>query len=170
MKKEIKLYNVLFPLWLLVWFPSWYWILLIPLNYIVDTLVTWLSLRKQDAVADRKSFCLKHTWKLCLAGFVSDFIGSLILLGVEALTYVFSGPAIMKISNGILMNPFENIWSLLICIVAVAASGFAIFLLDRWILKKAGLAVEQAKKTAMWLAIITAPYLFLVPTELLYPY
>jgi hypothetical protein len=36
------------------------------------------------------------------------------------------------------------------------------------ILQKAGLTIEQARRSAIRLALITAPYLYLLPSELLY--
>lgn len=40
--------------------------------------------------------------------------------------------------------------------------------MDRSILKQNGLEETQAKKSALWMAIATAPYLFLIPTTLIY--
>ena len=40
--------------------------------------------------------------------------------------------------------------------------------IDSKILIRAGLTVEQAKRSAIWLAIITAPYMFMIPSGLLY--
>ena len=47
-KGGTRIYNVLFPLWLLVWIPSPLWLILIPANYIIDRLVLKLSLPKDD--------------------------------------------------------------------------------------------------------------------------
>ena len=38
MKKEIKLYNVLFPLWMLMLFPIT-WLIILPGNFIIDSIV-----------------------------------------------------------------------------------------------------------------------------------
>jgi hypothetical protein len=53
-KQSVTLYNVLFPVWLLVWIPSFLWILLIPLNFAIDYLVLYKSL---PASTERKAFC-----------------------------------------------------------------------------------------------------------------
>jgi hypothetical protein len=71
-------------------------------------------------------------------------------------------------AGGIMMNPFTNVLSLIITIAAIALSAACIYLLDRKILQKAGLTMEQAKKSAIRLALITAPYLYLIPSEILY--
>ena len=77
-----RLYNLLLPLWLLIFIPSWLWLLLIPANYLIDRVVLKWSLGDME---ERGLFCRKHTWKICLAGFVSDFIGALILLAAAML-------------------------------------------------------------------------------------
>ena len=41
---EKVLYNVLFPIWLLVFFPSYLWLILIPANYMIDRIVLRWSL------------------------------------------------------------------------------------------------------------------------------
>ena len=79
-RRRPAFYNVMFPLWMLIWFPSWLWLLLIPANYLIDRLVLWWSLGSAE---DRQQFCRQHTWKICLAGFASDFAGSLLLLGAS---------------------------------------------------------------------------------------
>lgn len=162
---EIKLYNVLFPLWFLIWIPSYLWLLLIPLNYILDTLVTWYTI---NDLPDAKQFCLKHSWKICIAGFFSDILGSIILLLVTQLSYELSSETMEKIADGITFNPFNNVASFMICMIALAFSGVLIYLIDRKILYKAHLSLEQATRSAKWLALITAPYLFMIPSGFLY--
>ncbi|MBQ0040700.1 MAG: hypothetical protein KBS56_01585 [Clostridiales bacterium] len=166
---EIKTYNVMFPLWFLIWIPSYLWLLLIPINYAIDTSVTWYTLRDLE---DHKKFCLRHSWKICIAGFVCDLLGSLILLGatlLETIPNLSSDNEIFtNIAGGIMMNPFNNLGSFIICLIALAFSAILIYLIDRKILFKAGLDINRATHSAKWLAIITAPYLFLLPSGWLY--
>ena len=79
--KSIKLYNILFPIWLLIWFPL-LWIVLIPANYAIDYLVLYLSLKGNT---DQKALCRNNTWKVCLVGFLADFVGSALLFPVMLL-------------------------------------------------------------------------------------
>ena len=69
-KKEVKLYNILFPIWMLIFFPSWLWLFLIPANYLIDRCVLYWIL---GAMPDKGAFCSKRTSKICIAGFFSDF-------------------------------------------------------------------------------------------------
>ena len=162
-KRPVRTYNILLPIWLLIWFPSWLWIILIPANYLVDRLVLHWSLADKE---DRGDFCRQNTWKICLAGFLSDFAGSVLL--VIAMLTLDAIPGTHDMGYALTLNPFANVVAFLITVVAIAVAGICIFKLDRWLLGKAGLDVELARKAALRLAVITAPYLFLFPAGLLY--
>jgi hypothetical protein len=165
-KNSTKLYNILLPLWFIIFIPSWLWLLLIPANYLIDRIVLKWSLGDLE---DKGLFCRKHNWKICLAGFLSDFIGAALLLIIAVpLVSLTDNSFIEDAAGGIMMNPFTNVLSLIITIAAIALSAACIYLLDRKILQKAGLTMGQAKKSAIRLALITAPYLYLIPSEILY--
>ncbi|MBR4461283.1 MAG: hypothetical protein IKS51_01710 [Erysipelotrichaceae bacterium] len=154
-----KYYNVLFPIWMLIWYPFLF-ILLIPANYLMDTFVLSFSLKDESI---RKPFRRKHTWKICLMGFLADFIGSAFLFAVIMLTEGNN-----DLVNAICYDPFNNVLAFLIIVIAIALSAVVIYFGDLWILKKAGLDDVQAKRSALFMAILTAPYLFLFPTKLIY--
>ena len=158
-KNDMRVYNLMFPVWMLVWWPSWLWLALIPLNYGIDALVLRLSL---SAGSDRAAFLRKHTWKICLAGFVGDFLGSALLFAVYAFT---PGD---PLSYNLAYAPFGNAAALAVTLAALLLSAGAIFLLDRRILLRAALDPDGARRAARNLAVFTAPYLFLFPSGLLY--
>lgn len=164
-QRRPALYNVMFPLWMLIWFPSWLWLLLIPANYLVDRVVLWWSLGSID---NRHQFCRQHTWKICLAGFASDFAGSLLLLGTYLFFTSFDSGFAHDIVWGLGFSPFSNIVSLLVTAAAIALSGVCIYALDLRIIRNAGLTETQSRHSALMLAICTAPYLFLIPSQMLY--
>ena len=169
-KKEFKLYNILLPIWILVFVPSWLWLILIPANYLIDRLVLYWSLGN---MADKNAFCRKHTWKICIAGFFSDLCGALVLFGVFVIATIAGEnsplvPVLELIERGVASDPLDSIAAFLVVAVSVAVAGAAIFFIDRKILTKAGLAAEQARRSAMWLAVLTAPYLYFVPSRLIY--
>ena len=83
---EKVLYNVLFPIWLLVFFPSYLWLILIPANYMIDRIVLRWSL---GDMPDKGMFCRKNTWKICLAGFLGDFVGAIALFFISELLLGF---------------------------------------------------------------------------------
>ena len=74
-KKQIRLYNVLFPVWMLVTMPV-IWYIVIPGNFIIDSLVLILAL-KALKVENRKSFYKKHIFLVFGFGFLSDILASL---------------------------------------------------------------------------------------------
>ena len=166
MKKNCRLYNIILPVWLLVWFPSWLWLLVIPVNWLIDWLVTRYALKcLGDAEYSPRS--IRLSWKICIAGYVSDFAGSLLLLGAYLLFSALDGD-FRLVEQGLGWNPFTNFFSVLIILLAIVLSGFCIFFLDRRILSKENLTSAQVKRTALALAVITAPYLYLLPASLFY--
>ena len=161
---NVRFYNILLPLWLIIFLPSYLWLALIPLNYIIDRAVLRWSL---GGMPDKGLFCRKHTWKICLAGFLSDLAGSLILLGVSIPVSEIS-EKFYDIGHAIMFDPFSDLIGLIIVVSGIAVSAACIYLLDKRILGKAGLEPELVKRSAIRLALITAPYLYLFPSRLLY--
>ena len=72
------------------------------------------------------------------------------------------------LAYGVGFDPFGNLPAFLAVAAAVALAGLVIYLLDGKILGKAGLSAEQAKRAALRMALITAPYLYLFPSKILY--
>lgn len=154
-----RLYNVLFPIWMLVWFPSWLWLILIPANLLIDGLVLHFAQKKLQIVDPQ--LIRKNLWKVCLAGFASDFAGTLILF---AAALSIRDP---QLSSALTWNPFTDIRALLIHIACIAAAGALIFLLNQLIFRNR-LSREQCRFIALRMAVFTAPYLYLVPASLIY--
>ena len=168
MKSDYKVYNLLLPIWLLIFFPSWLWLLLIPANYLIDRIVLRWSL---GDMPEKGLFCRNHNWKICLAGFASDYAGAILLFALNQLMFGMNDDVnsfISKAADGLMLNPFSNVLSLVIVIAAIVLSAVCIYKLDKSILTKAGLDIDQAKKSAIKLAIITAPYVYLIPSEWFY--
>ena len=87
--ENVRLYNILLPLWLLLFWPSALWLVLIPANYLIDRFVLRWSLGEMP---EKGAFCRRHTWKICLAGFASDLAGACILFGVFMCSAVLTEP------------------------------------------------------------------------------
>lgn len=73
-----------------------------------------------------------------------------------------------NIGHAVMFDPFSNLLGLLVVVACIALSAACIYFLDKWILGKAGLDPDQVKRAAIRLALITAPYLYLFPSRLLY--
>jgi hypothetical protein len=168
MKSDNKAYNILLPIWLLIFFPSWLWLLLIPANYLIDRIVLRWSLGE---LPDKGLFCRKNTWKVCLAGFLGDFAGAIVLFFVSQLLSGLGGKRfsfLQMAGEGVMFDPFTNVLAVLIVIAAIALSAICIYNLDKKLLGKTELKQEQIKRSAIRLAILTAPYLYLIPSRWFY--
>lgn len=160
-KREIRLYNMIFPIWML-WFIPVTWIIILPVNLAIDWGVLFFTL-KYLRVEKRKQITKMCVLRVWICGFLADIIGSVcmflpILLDVDA-----------DFINSIAMNPFESIWALLYTTIALLIAAVCIYQFNlKFSLKKSGLELGQKKKTALVLAVITAPYLYYLPTAWFY--
>lgn len=150
MKKNITLYNVLFPLWMLMLFPI-LWLIIIPGNFIIDSLVLIISM-KVLKLSGKKDFYKRHILKIFSFGILSDLIGSFYLL------VMMMGFELGQMGD----EPYLTVPALII-------SSVSIFLLNYLVTFR-----ETDRKTRLKLSIIfsivTAPYTFLVPSSWLYQY
>ncbi len=168
---EYRVYNLIFPVYGILLFPNPFWILLIPLNYMIDRFVLSFGLKREQVFeekAELKAF-LDHTaWKVCIAGFAADFIGASILIFRDLYRPFFSQETMQAINYAVYGTPFASSAGLIVFLLAILIAGICIFLFDRHILVKAGLEKHTAVRIAVLMAVITAPYVILVPTNIFY--
>ena len=156
--KSYKLYNVLFPLWMLILLPVT-WFVVIPANFLIDSLVLILAahfwIKKPIKEIWKKSII-----KVFVFGFLSDFVGAGFLLsGLYASAYLDFGTVFEETCNG----P-TSFGGFIILTIAVAISAICIYFADLKIaFKKLELETAEKKKLALALAIATAPYTFFIP-------
>ena len=164
MKKQVRLYNVLFPVWFLLLIPT-AWLIVVPANFVIDSAVLLIALKLLGH--ELKTGYKKAILKVWLFGFLSDIIGSILLLGA---TFLHPNEWWEKtISSAISFNPFSNFWAFGITLLCVAAAGLCIYLFNYKIsFNKLDLTKGQRKKAALAFAVLTAPYLFFLPSSLLY--
>lgn len=166
-KNSIKLYNMIFPIWLLCLIPIT-WLVVLPANFLIDLLVVVLTmkyLKVKDIKINAKSVILK-VW---IFGFIADFIGTISMVMANLINFNYETQLgkwwYHNISNAVSYNPFESIYSILWVTACVIITAFFIYLFNyKFCLKKLNLSNEQKKKIALSLAIFTAPYLFYLPT------
>ena len=80
---KIKLYNVMFPIWMLILFPV-VWLVIFPVNFIFDSLVLIICMSK-FGIADKWQTYKRHILKIFAFGMISDIIGAALLLVVVML-------------------------------------------------------------------------------------
>lgn len=148
MKKEIKLYNVLFPFWMLLLFPQ-VWLIVLSGNFIIDSLVLLVSMYLIK-IKDKKIFYKSNILKIFGFGMLSDILGSAYML---------------------LMMVWVQIGGmgddLYLTLPALVISAALIFVFNYFItLRKYD--IKMRLKLALTFAVITAPYTFLIPSSWLY--
>ena len=146
--KQVRLYNVLFPFWMLMLFPIT-WLVVLPGNFLVDSLVLLISLRVLKIV-DRKMWYKRHILKIFAFGMLSDLVGAAYMLLM-----------LSKFDIGYMGD------ELYLTLPAILIAAVLIFLSNYYITFR---KVEKPLrlKLALTFAIVTAPYTFLVPSSWLY--
>ena len=161
MKKPVRLYNVLLPIWLLWIFPQ-VWLIILPGNLVIDLLVLLLALavlRHSGKGAVVKALW----WKLWLLGFAADAVGvGWMVLGMftAASGQGWWAENLTPITGSPFRTPLALAWTL----AGVAIAGVCIYFFDKRAMKGCPLlAPRERHVAALLLAIFTAPWLFLVP-------
>ena len=161
MKREIRLYNVILPIWMLVLFPQ-VWLLVLPGNLAVDCAVLLIALA---ALKHRgKGAVVKALWwKLWLLGFAADAVGvAWMFLG--ALLYIPLGSLWESTVGHIAHNAFAHPAAFLWTLAGVALAGACIYLFDRRAMRGCLLLTARERHViALALAVVTAPWLFFIP-------
>ncbi len=169
MKRTTKLYNVIFPIWFLLFFPP---VILVTLvgNYIIDSLVIiacFCAYKLADLEFELKTFYKKSILKVWLYGFLADIIGAaiLFLLGICGDIFGLS----YEVTSAICYDPFSHPLATFIIIGSILISAAFIFLFNYKFVFRNQIQENALRfKIAITLAIITAPWTFLLPTKWLY--
>lgn len=152
MKRDIKLYNLIFPMWGIYFYAilfPYFFVLLLPANFIVDT-VMLLLLFSLFKVPEKKELYRRSIWKAWGFGFLADFLaaGVLVILS-SAVSLPFQ-----------IYAPFSSVGAFLFATVGVVLAGVLIYFFHiRFVWKGILLEEGQKKKIALGMAILTAPYL-----------
>lgn len=167
-KNEVKLYNVLFPVWMLSFIP-YTWLIILPGNLIIDFLVLFITM-KILKVEDYKGKTKQVIWGTYVCGFISDFIGTVgMYLAVVIDPDSNHDWWYENITNAVSYNPFSSIFGFLWVTACVLISAFAIYMLNyKLCLRKLDIEQSLKKKISLSVAVFTAPYLFYFPSGILY--
>lgn len=166
MKKQVRLYNVLFPIWTFYFPPvifslvqySWAFRLIVLAvlagNFAIDSLVLCLAMKRQGLENKRQTW-KRSIWKIWGIGFLCDFIGALLILGLYFLLN-----DVLRVSWSLVLFPGTT----LISLPGVVLAGVLIYLFNRkFAFTKCGLDPAQVHKIALALAVFTAPYTMMIP-------
>ena len=153
MKKNssIRLYNVMFPIWFFYFFPV-VWVLILPVNFAVDSLVILLSARCQK-LTEIKGLWKKHILPAWGIGFLSDLLGAALIFGIYLPTAE---------SSALNVHFFPG--ATLISLPGVALAGVLIYFLNKKLtFRRSELDPAVIHRLCLHLAIFTAPYTMLIP-------
>ena len=145
--KQVRLYNVLFPLWFLMIFPVT-WLIVLPGNFLIDSLVLIVTLRVLK-ITDKKAWYKRYILKIFGFGMLADVIGAAFLFLMMILE-------VYDIRN-----------ELLLTIPAMLVSAAMIFVFNYCVTFRK-VEKQTRLRLALTFAIVTAPYTFLVPSGWLY--
>lgn len=157
MKRQLRLYNVLFPIWMLFLWPG-VCLILLPGNFLIDSLVLLLAMTALG-YAGRKAVWKSAILKVWGVGFAADLVGAGITLGLMLLldrlvpqwnTFLFPGGQLLVLPG-------------------IVIAGVLIYLLNRrFSFRRTALTAEQIHRLSLALAVFTAPYTMLIPSEWIY--
>lgn len=164
MKREVKLYNILLPIWILYFFPQ-VWIITLPGNLIIDCGVLLITLAVLKHT-EKKTVLKGLWWKFWLLGFLADFIGAMFLFGFWYLSLLPDpvGNWVDQVLSAAFLNPFRTLPGFLYTLAGVAIAGVCIYFFDKRAMKSCVLLDERQRHiVALTMAIVTAPWTFLIP-------
>ena len=169
MKRQTRIYNVIFPIWILILFPQ-ILVFVIPANLAVDCAVLWFTLLALKH-AQKGAVVKKLWWKFWLLGFAADVIGVAWMflgwLSIDAIDRTgAAGDWVLPATQGLMMNPFRHPASFLWTLAGVALAGVCIYCFDKRAMRSCELLDgRQRHVVALTMAISTAPWLFFLPTH-----
>ena len=158
-KRNTKLYNVIFPIWLLIIVPPM-WALILPINYAVDFAVLFYTFRHLN-IENPKDKAKKVIIKVWLCGFVADFMGAMLMMVSNSAA---GNTRFHKMVGRAMYNPFKNIYAFGWVAMCVVVTAVLIYLLNyNYCLYNLKLEKIYIRKIALSMAVFTAPYLFFIP-------
>ncbi len=173
-----KLYNLLFPIWMLTFMPS-VWLVALPVNFVIDSvvlLIMFTVLARKRGESDYKPWgdwvrSIVLTW---IFGFISDLVsaGFLFFWGVGPTLVLgdqtkFGAWWSHNVAEPVMANPFESIFSVLFVLLSIGLGALLIYFFNKNMALRLtrSLDVPEIRRTAMVLAIATAPWTMLLPSE-----
>lgn len=173
--KETKLYNMILPPFMLFLFVPFLWLVSFFGNFIIDSIILLII-----SIFIYKKFTIqlykKSIIPVFLLGFLSDFLGVLYLtlVSIQSDAEYYEGNDLGKqILSGIYLatnhSCYDSIYGVLFIVSGIVLSSVFIFIFDYFVsFKNKGLSKKQKIIASLTMAIVTAPYTFLLPKEIFY--
>ena len=163
--KDIKAYNLIFPIWVLLFFPPVIFITLVG-NFLIDSIVIiacFYFLKVTKIEFRLKNFYKKNILRVWVFGFIADIIGAVFLFMITiSETFGLS----YELASAIAYDPFSEPCAVLIICVAMLISTICIFVFNYLYTFKNTIEDKKLRvKLALTIAILTIPWTFLLPTK-----
>ena len=169
MRKEVKLNNLIFPIWVLWLFPP---IVLVAMvgNYVIDSLVILLAFVIFKVVSvtgeNIKTLYKRSILKVWGFGFLADILGTALLF---IIMMMLGGTD--DLVQGICYNPISNLGSFIIVFVAILVAAVLIYVFNyKFVFNKIIVDKKARFKVALTIAILTMPWTYLIPTDWFFKY
>lgn len=154
MKKDIKLYNIIFPLWAFYLFP-FYWHIILPANFIIDSIVFAAAMAVLK-IADKKNNYKRCILRIWAYGFLADIIGAGFLFLLLMFGYIEYSTA---------FDPLGSPIAFAVTSLGVVLAGVCIYLFNyKKVLLLIDLGNADRKRIAILIAVFTAPYAMYIST------
>ena len=163
--RHIKLYNIIFPIWIMLFFPP---VILLTLagNFILDSVIVvacYFLFNPHDEL-NWLAFYKKSILKVWVFGLMVDIIGAVILIlciGLQDLIGLSN-----EVIQGISYDPFSSLLAIILIIASMLISAFFIILFNYNYTFHNLIKDELTRwKVVAFIALITLPWTFLLPTK-----
>ncbi|MGE5454660.1 MAG: hypothetical protein ACM3O9_05635 [Methylocystaceae bacterium] len=150
--REIRHYNLIFPLIITIFLPPF---IIIPLvgNLLIDGMVYYILLHQLTRLPKFPQL-VRMVLPAWIIGFVADILGVTLLIAASELLPL----------NLDLIGIWTNIPTIIIVVLVIMLVGFIIYRLNLWLLWRQGIELEICIIIALAMGIVTAPWFFLIPT------
>lgn len=154
MRPNIRLYNVLFPLWFFWLYPTELWLLLLPANFLIDSFVLCVAMKWRH-IENRKYRWKSSIFRVWAFGFLSDICGAALILFLHFA--VWPAPWFWDTLG---YHPAET----LLVLPGVALAGYLIYFFNRrYTFSSSDLSPADIRWLSLALAVFTAPYAMFIP-------
>lgn len=158
--KGIRLYNLIFPVFMIMLLSPVLWVIMLVGNFLIDTLVLWIGC-KVHHIPDFVSVWKKAFVKMFLFGFLSDWLGCL----ANSIFFMFIQPALGLYPDG--LDPYNWPGCALYALPALLITALLLYWFNRkFTFSKTAIPAADRRKLALEIAILTAPYAMMIPMDL----
>lgn len=146
--------NIIFPLWALLFLHPLFLLVMLMGNLIIDSAVALVFSKLTNIQMERNTF-IRLILSIWVAGFLAD-LAAFAWLFLMAMGFDFVDVYWI----------YTSIFSIITFFSAIILAAVTIYLIDKKMALKAGFVDHQAKSFAFIMAVVTVPYLMLIPTPI----